>query len=118
MTRLIPYDKAKPPISIDFDGVLNTYTGYAGDNLGRPRPGAKEFLETLSQEYNITIFSVRPYLKIIPWLREYGLLCYVCNVTSQKERAVAYIDDRGLKFEGDYDECLKQLKDFKPYWEG
>ena len=116
--RLIPIDKDKPPICIDFDGVLNTYKGYDGDNLGTPREGAREFLETLSREYTITIFSVRPYVKIIPWLEAHDLLCYVANVTSYKERAICYIDDRGLKFEGDYKECLKQLKGFKPYWEG
>ena len=37
----------KPIICIDFDGVLNNYNGYDGDNLGTPRPGAKEFLEKL-----------------------------------------------------------------------
>ena len=39
----------KPIICIDFDGVLNNYNGYDGDNLGTPRPGAKEFLEKLSK---------------------------------------------------------------------
>ena len=37
----------KPIICIDFDGVLNNYKGYDGDNLGTPKDGAKEFLEKL-----------------------------------------------------------------------
>lgn len=114
MSRLITKDK--PTICLDFDGVFNTYKGYDGDNLGTPRPGLKEFLEQLTQEYSITIFSVRRYSKIINWLTNYDLLNYVDNVTSYKVPAVAYIDDRAIQFKGDYQETLEQLKDFKPYW--
>lgn len=112
--RLIRKDK--PTICIDFDGVLNNYKGYDGDNLGTPRPGAKEFLEQLNQEYSITIHSVRRYSKIITWLTEYGLIMYVDNVTSYKVPATAYIDDRGINFDGDYEKALRKVKDFKPYW--
>ena len=114
--RLIP--NKKQSIAIDFDGVLNTYTGFDGDNLGKPRQGAKEFLETLSKEYNIIIFSARSYTKIIPWLNKYKLVRFVHNVTSQKpKKVVAFIDDRGIRFNGNYQETLEQLKNFKPYWE-
>ena len=30
--------------------------------------------------------------------------------------ALAYIDDRGIRFDGDYNKALAQIKDFKPYW--
>ena len=112
--RLIRKDK--PTICIDFDGVLNNYKGFDGDNLSTPRPGAREFLETLSKEYSITIFSVRRYTKIIVWLTKYDLLQYVHNVTSYKIPAVAYVDDRGINFNGDYDKVLQELKTFKPHW--
>ena len=115
MSRLIT--KNKPTLCLDFDGIFNNYKGYDGDNLGTPRQGIKEFLETLSQEYSITIFSVRPYVKIIPWLEEYDLLTYVDNVTSYKPVALAYIDDRAIQFNGDYNKALAELKQFKPYWE-
>ena len=104
-------------VCVDFDGVLNTYKGYKGDNLGTPRPGCKEFLEQLSKEYDVVIFSVRRYAKIIKWLNEYNLLQYVVNVTSYKPRAVAYIDDRAIQFNGNYEQTLKELKGFKTYWE-
>lgn len=105
-------------ICVDFDGVLNNYKGYDKDNLGTPREGVKEFLETLSQEYDVVIFSARRYTKIIKWLTDYGLIQYVSNVTQYKFPAVAYIDDRALKFKGNYTETLKELKKFKPYWKG
>lgn len=114
MSRLITKDK--PTVCLDFDGVFNTYNGYDGDNLGKPRQGIKEFLEQLSKEYSITIFSVRRYSKIITWLEDYNLLDYVDNVTSYKLPAVAYVDDRGIRFDGDYNKALAQIKDFKPYW--
>lgn len=108
----------KPTICLDFDGVLNIYKGYQGKDTGELRPGAREFLEKLSKEYNVIIFSVRPFIEIVRWLKKYDLVEYVWDVTSQKQPAHAYIDDRALCFEGDYDETLQQLETFKPYWKG
>ena len=107
----------KPIICIDFDGVLNNYNGYDGDNLGTPRPGAKEFLEKLSKKYIIIILSARRYTKIIKWLNEYDMLQYVAEVTSIKPPARVYLDDRGIQFNGDYEKALKDIKNFKTYWE-
>lgn len=107
----------KPTICLDFDGVFNNYNGYDEEDLGTPREGIKEFLETLSKDYTIEVCSVRRYTKIMKWLHDHDLLKYVANVTRYKPIAVAYIDDRGLQFQGNYEETLKQLKDFKTYWE-
>lgn len=106
----------KPTICVDFDGVLNNYKGYDGVNLGTPRKGAKEFLRKLSQDYTVRIFSVRKYTDVIVWLNNNGMLDFVDDVTSFKVPAVAYIDDRAVNFDGDYDKTLEQVKDFKPYW--
>jgi hypothetical protein len=40
----------------------------------------------------------------------------VYDVTSRKLPAHAYIDDRALRFNGDYNETLTELETFKPYW--
>lgn len=115
--RLIPQPHTKY-IALDFDGVLNNYTGYDGDNLGKPREGCREFLETLSQQYNIIIFSARNYTKIIPWLNQHNLVSFVHNVTAIKpNNVVCFIDDRGIQFNGDYNETLEQIQNFKTYWE-
>ena len=115
--RLIPIDKEKPVVCIDFDGVLNTYKGYDGDNLGTPREGCREFLEELNENYTVMIYSVRRYSKIIGWLKDNDLIHLVTNVTSYKLPAVAYIDDRAIPFDGDYSKAVKKLKGFKPYWQ-
>ena len=115
--RLIPNLHEKS-IAIDFDGVLNNYTGYDEDHIPEPRPGAKEFLIELSNMYNVIIFSARSYTKIIPWLNKYNLQMYVHDVTGYKPKdVVAFIDDRGITFNGDYEETLRQVKNFKPYWQ-
>ena len=47
-------------ISIDLDGVLNTYHGNYEENKIAPiKGGAAEFLETLAKEYKIEVFTVR-----------------------------------------------------------
>lgn len=106
----------KPTICLDFDGVLNIYKGYKKGILGELRPGAREFLEKLSKEYDVIIFSVRPFPQVVKWLHKHDLAEYVYDVTSRKLPAHAYIDDRAVRFEGDYNKTLEDLKDFKPYW--
>lgn len=107
----------KPNICLDFDGVFNEYKGYDGDNIGRPREGIKEFLETLSQDYTIIVCSVRKFPAIIKWLEEHNLRKYVASVTSFKPPAIAYLDDRGICFDGDFVKALEDIKGFKTYWE-
>ena len=105
-------------ICVDFDGVLNTYKGWKGnDELYEPRIGAKEFLEELSVQYYVVILTTRNVEKVWEWLREYGLDFLVDEVTDIKVGAVAYIDDRALKFNGNYLETLIELNNFKTHWE-
>lgn len=103
-------------VCVDFDGVLNNYTGWKGvDELYTPREGAKEFLLKLHENYKVIIFSTRDNDMVSEWLDKYDL--YYDFVTSVKVGAVAYIDDRGIKFNGDYNEVLDELNNFKAHWE-
>jgi len=107
-----------PNIVVDFDGVLNTYTGWHGDDqLFEPAEGAKEFLQTLSKFYNVCILSTRPAVLLEPWFKEHGLHEYVFKFTDSKPPAVAYIDDRAIEFKGDFGAVIDRLKaGFKPHW--
>lgn len=106
----------KKTVAVDFDGVLNNYKGYDPDDLGTPRQGVHDFLETLDKEYTIIIHSTRPSDKIERWLRENHLDKYIQRVTQNKPPAVAYIDDRAVRFNGDYKDCLKRFTE-KAYWQ-
>lgn len=108
--------KFKRNIAVDFDGVLNNYTGYDPHNLFTPREGCKEFLKELNKEFDVIIYSTRDSSNIVKWLEHYRLDQYVKAVTNKKPPAVAYIDDRAIRFTGSYEDCLNRLE-VKAYWQ-
>ncbi len=109
--------KYKKTLLIDFDGVLNEYCGEFNENVIPPlKCGAKEFLEKLSDDYLIKIFTSRNLRQVNEWLKKHNLIQYIEGVTNTKEPAFLQIDDRCLKFEGDYDNIYKQISDFKVWY--
>lgn len=106
-------------LSIDLDGVLNTYCGnYNEFEISPPREGAYEFLQKLSQNYKLEIFTVREKNLVQKWLTENGLNEFIQNITNLKNPyASIIIDDRALKFNGDFNQTLEEIKEFKPHWE-
>lgn len=107
---------SKPNICIDFDGVLNNYCGWEGvDKLSTPKEGAKWFLEELSKDYTVTIFTTRDTVRVKNWMKKYNM--YYDNITNVKRGAFCYVDDRGLTFNGNYEEILEKISNFKAWWE-
>lgn len=105
-------------ICVDFDGVLNNYEGWKGeDELYTPREDAYYFLGMLSQKYKVIIHTTRNSEKVKEWLKKYRMDKFVSDITSNKVPAMIYIDDRGLKFNGDFVETLKQIENFKTHGE-
>jgi len=98
-------------ICLDFDGVLNTYTGWVNEReLFEPREGVEAFLQTLRSRYDrVVIYSTRQVDRVWQWLSQHRLACYIDCVTQVKPRAEAYIDDRGICFRGDYAAVLREL---------
>lgn len=96
----------KKDICVDFDGVLNLYTHYDPNNLCEMREGCSQFLEQLSQKYRITILTSRDPEPVKKWLKEHNLSDYIEQVTNIKIPAVYYIDDRAVKFDGDFDKII------------
>lgn len=105
-------------IAIDLDGVLNTYCGNYNENeIAPPKEGVHEFLAKLAENYKIEIFTVRNTKLTAKWLIGNDLDRYVSNITNVKNPfASAFIDDRAIRFNGDYDETLQEITFFKPYW--
>jgi hypothetical protein len=99
-------------LAIDFDGVIhNADKGFFdGTCYGEPLPGSLTALRDLSTKYRIVIFTAkakpnRPLVNgktgtelVSDWLEKYDVLQYVAEITSEKPRAILYIDDNAYRF--------------------
>jgi ribonucleotide monophosphatase NagD (HAD superfamily) len=111
-------------IMIDFDGVINPYT--KGWNNGQitdePIPGVKEAIDELKQQgFEIIIFTTRASTlqNVSPtseqlikdlrsWLDEHEI--YYDAITAEKVSALAYIDDKAIRFTN-WSDVLKQVNE-------
>ncbi len=107
-------------ICVDLDGVIHRYSKkyHDGTLYDVPHKGAKEFLQKLKDRgFCIVVFTARPldvpdYNKGIEtvekWLDKHDIP--YDYVTSLKVPAVAYIDDRAIHFDGDWNKVEKNLE--------
>ena len=107
----------KKTILIDLDGVLNTYDGNFNENIIPPvKEGASRFLEELSTKFLIKVFTTRNKLLASKWLIENKLDNFVSDVTNVKDPAWLIIDDRCIKFDGDYNGTIESVMNFKVWY--
>jgi len=99
-------------IAIDFDGVIHNFDKgwYDGTCYGEPLEGSLDAIKKLSETYNIIIFTAkakpdRPLVNgktgkelVEEWLSKHKVLDLIDSVTSEKPRAIAYIDDKAVNF--------------------
>ena len=116
-------------ICIDFDGVLHDYSkGWQGvDVFSGAVDGASEGTHQLKEAgWIIIIFTTRndtPALR--KWLADNGIAFDYINynpnqpVESEKGKLIAdiYLDDRGLRFDGDWKKTIIQIGAFCPWQE-
>ena len=94
--------RKKKTVCIDLDGVLADYDHYRGKHIvGEPLPGGQEAMMTLHEKYWVVVLSARANKPsgiewIENWLRQHGI--YFDEVTDRKPPAIAYVDDRAIKF--------------------
>ena len=108
----------KKKILIDLDGVLNEYgsESYDANYIPNIKKGAKEFVKELSNHAELYLFTSRNLMLSAKWLIANDIDTYFQDVTNVKIPSYLYIDDRCICFKGDYNETLKEIKDFKVYW--
>lgn len=103
---------------IDLDGVLDNYSKYDENEIPKIKKGAKKFLAKLHSDgqYDLILFTTRSPKLATEWLIKNNINQYFKDVTNVKYPAHIYLDDRAIKFDGDYDCTFKEIKEFKVYW--
>ncbi len=113
--RVTTIQPAECSIAVDFDGPCHLYSKgwHTKDIYDPPTPGTYEALKTLSAAYGVFILSARPAEDILPWCRAQFPDLRFCligpkvrywdrkgliGVTNRKLPALAYIDDRAIRF--------------------
>ncbi len=112
-------------IAIDFDGVINSFkSGWKGPEFtDEPVNGAFEAINILLNEgYKVIIYSTRAETvegknTIYNYLLGNGINIREIEVTDKKPIALVYIDDRAIKFSGNWNEILDKIKKFKTWTE-
>lgn len=117
-------------VAVDFDGVIHSYEKgwHDGTIYGTPIDGAFEGLLRLMDEYAVFILTTRDAASVAEWVQlRSGIPCVVhvnpsmefwnaqgeLLVTNRKFPAVAYIDDRGIRFHT-WTQTFSDLK----FWQG
>lgn len=109
-------------IGVDFDGVIHKCSKgyYDGTIYDDPVEGSYEALEKLSKKYTVILYTckAKPDRGLVngktgteliwEWLEKHDMSKFISKVTSEKPRAVAYIDDKSIKFSS-WESCLKEV---------
>jgi phosphoheptose isomerase len=110
-------------IGVDFDGVIHKCSKgyYDGTIYDDPVDGSYDALKSLSEKYTVIVYTckAKPDRGLVngktgtqlvwEWLEKHEIAQFVSKVTSEKPRAVAYIDDKSIKF-SDWESCIQDVK--------
>lgn len=128
--------EVRQTLAIDFDGPIHRYSRgwHDGTIYDEPTNGAIATLSIMRLRYNTVIFSTRNSNDIVDWLIDHNVYqvfpCYnqpwdgypfwndpqLILVTNLKPAAVAYIDDRAIRYKtwGQSYEDLRHYTERKP----
>lgn len=102
----------KITLSIDIDGVIAVIREDLDYQLCDPIPGAREALQKLREDgYFLILHTARHINKLRAtqqWLNEHGIP--FDHLVMGKPTARYYIDDRALRFEGDWSAMLDRIR--------
>ena len=84
---------------VDFDNTILDCKSFEEIPKSNPMKDAKEMIEKLMIDYEVVILTARgsdQFEGVRKWLKNNGFP--ELEVTNRKRPAIAYIDDRGLRF--------------------
>ena len=110
---------ARRTICLDFDGVVHSYrSGWCGvDQIPDPPiHGSDRAIARLRKDYRVVIHSSRcasaeGRAAIEGWLAKHNIK--VDEICEHKPPALAYIDDRAIRFKGNWAETMSDLNEFR-----
>lgn len=109
--------RSRRTIAIDFDGVLHQYNGFKGEDVfNEPLPLARERVEQLlARGHEVVVFTTRQSALVRGWLQRYNFP--EVSVTNVKQPFWIIIDDRALRFEGEWAQLsVADIERAEPYW--
>lgn len=106
-------------VCLDFDGVLHSYrSGWCGAEVipDPPIHGTREAVARLSQLYRVVVHSARCHTEagrraVESWLLKHEIV--VDEVCEHKPPALVYVDDRAVRFRGNWDDVVTEIRDFR-----
>jgi hypothetical protein len=106
-------------ICLDFDGVVHSYlSGWHGDAVipDPPIHRVDQAIARLRKDFRVVIYSARcrnqeGVQAIEDWLAKNEI--EVDDVCKDKPPAHVYVDDRAVRFTGDWDETITSIYDFR-----
>lgn len=112
-------EPARQTVCLDFDGVIHSYlTGWHGIEVIADPPihGTDEAVRRLRKQYRVVVHSARcataeGRLAIEAWLKKHNI--EVDEVCEHKPPATVYIDDRAVRFTGDWNAAIDQVRQFR-----
>jgi hypothetical protein len=111
--------RQRQTVCLDFDGVIHSYrSGWSGEAVipDPPIHRSPEAIARLRRSFRVVIHSPRCRTKsgreaIERWLKQYGI--EVDEICEHKPPAMVYLDDRALRFTGDWDEAITAIFAFR-----
>lgn len=109
----------KKRILLDVDGTITIGPGPSPELFAPVQNGARAFLGGLRDRgYEIIIFSARSDVGLVKkFFREQDMDRFVDGYTRTKKPAKVIIDDRSIQFRGSFEQTLRELDQFVPYWD-
>lgn len=114
-------DENRLTVAFDFDGVITEYkNGWLGvtEIDDKPVKGIKEAIDEIIENYKVIIVSHRCKSEIAKdsirkWLDKNKI--QYDDITNEMPHNIAYIDDRGIMFNGNTKSLLKEIENLEPW---